>query len=101
MENGSKTGQSSVVCTDASISAEGINKHFGKVQALDNINLVVDPGTVFALLGPNGSGKTTLVRIFTTLLRPDSGTAMSLAMMWFAKLSQYDQLSDLPVNIQQ
>jgi len=75
MENGSETGQSSVVCTDASISAEGINKRFGKVQALDNINLVIDPGTVFALLGPNGSGKTTLVRIFTTLLRPDSGTA--------------------------
>jgi ABC-2 type transport system ATP-binding protein len=75
LESGSETGQSSVVCTDASISAEGINKHFGKVQALDNINLLIDPGKVFALLGPNGSGKTTLVRIFTTLLRPDSGTA--------------------------
>jgi ABC-2 type transport system ATP-binding protein len=75
LENVSKNGLSSVVCTDASISAEGINKHFGKVQALDNINLLVDAGTVFALLGPNGSGKTTLVRIFTTLLRPDSGTA--------------------------
>ena len=75
LENGSETGQSSVVCTDASINAKGINKRFGKVQALDNIDLVVDPGTVFALLGPNGSGKTTLVRILTTLLRPDSGTA--------------------------
>jgi ABC-2 type transport system ATP-binding protein len=73
--NGSKTGRSSVACTDASISAEGISKRFGKVQALDNINLVVAPGTVLALLGPNGSGKTTLVRIFTTLLRPDSGNA--------------------------
>ena len=73
--NGSENGHSSVVCTDASISAEGISKRFGKVQALDNINLVVEPGTVFALLGPNGSGKTTFVRILTTLLRPDSGTA--------------------------
>ena len=73
--NGSENGYSSVVCTDASISAEGISKRFGKVQALDNINLVVEPGTVFALLGPNGSGKTTFVRILTTLLRPDSGTA--------------------------
>jgi len=63
------------VCADVSISAEGISKRFGKVQALDNINLVVNPGTVFALLGPNGSGKTTIVRILTTLLRPDSGTA--------------------------
>jgi ABC-type multidrug transport system ATPase subunit len=63
LESGSETRQHSVVCTDASISAEGINKRFGKVQALDNVKLVVDPGTVFALLGPNGSGKTTLVRI--------------------------------------
>jgi ABC-2 type transport system ATP-binding protein len=75
MENGSEIGQNSVVCTDASINIEGINKRFGKVQALDNVKLVVDPGTVFALLGPNGSGKTTLVRILTTLLRPDTGTA--------------------------
>jgi ABC-2 type transport system ATP-binding protein len=73
--NGSENGYSSVVCTDASISAEGISKRFGKVQALDNINLMVEPGTVMALLGPNGSGKTTFVRILTTLLRPDSGTA--------------------------
>ena len=64
------------VRTDASISAEGVSKRFGKVQALDNISLAVDPGTVFALLGPNGSGKTTLVRILTTLLKPDSGTAL-------------------------
>jgi ABC-2 type transport system ATP-binding protein len=73
--SGSENGRSSLVCTDASISAQGISKRFGKVQALDNINLVVEPGTVFALLGPNGSGKTTFVRILTTLLRPDSGTA--------------------------
>jgi ABC-2 type transport system ATP-binding protein len=75
MESGSETGQNGVACTDASINIEGINKRFGKVQALDNVKLVVDPGTVFALLGPNGSGKTTLVRILTTLLRPDTGTA--------------------------
>jgi ABC-2 type transport system ATP-binding protein len=69
------TAQANNVCTDASINAAAISKRFGKVQALDNVNLAVAPGTVFALLGPNGSGKTTLVRIFTTLLRPDSGTA--------------------------
>ena len=62
-------------CTGASISAERVSKRFGKVQALDGISLNVDPGTVFALLGPNGSGKTTIVRILTTLLRPDSGIA--------------------------
>jgi ABC-2 type transport system ATP-binding protein len=73
--NNSESGQGTLVCADASISAQGVSKRFGKVQALNNINLVVEPGTVFALLGPNGSGKTTLVRILTTLLKPDSGTA--------------------------
>jgi ABC-2 type transport system ATP-binding protein len=75
LENIPQTGLSAEVCTDASISIEGVNKRFGKLQALDNINLKVEPGTVFALLGPNGSGKTTLVRILTTLLQPDSGSA--------------------------
>jgi ABC-2 type transport system ATP-binding protein len=75
LENIPQTGLSREVCADASISVEGINKSFGKLQALDNINLIVEPGTVFALLGPNGSGKTTLVRILTTLLKPNSGRA--------------------------
>ena len=63
------------VCSGASISVESVTKSFGKVRALNELSLNVDPGTVFALLGPNGSGKTTIVRILTTLLRPDSGTA--------------------------
>jgi ABC-2 type transport system ATP-binding protein len=75
LKNDYITNPSSTVCADASISAQSISKRFGKVQALNNINLVVEPSTVFALLGPNGSGKTTLVRILTTLLKPDSGTA--------------------------
>jgi ABC-2 type transport system ATP-binding protein len=62
-------------CAGASIKAEQVIKSFGKVRALNEISFTVDPGTVFALLGPNGSGKTTIVRILTTLLRPDSGTA--------------------------
>jgi ABC-2 type transport system ATP-binding protein len=62
-------------CIEDAIFVEGISKHFGKVRALDNISLSVGEGIVFALLGPNGSGKTTLIRILTTLLIPDSGTA--------------------------
>jgi ABC-2 type transport system ATP-binding protein len=62
-------------CTEDSIITEGISKHFGKIQALDNVSLRVGEGIVFALLGPNGSGKTTLIRILTTLLIPDGGTA--------------------------
>ena len=62
-------------CSQDAIIIEGISKHFGKIQALDNISLNVGEGIVFALLGPNGSGKTTLIRILTTLLIPDGGTA--------------------------
>lgn len=71
----SPVASSDFACSGASIRTEDVSRRFGKVQALDKLTLSVDPGTVFALLGPNGSGKTTLVRILTTLLRPDSGAA--------------------------
>jgi ABC-2 type transport system ATP-binding protein len=57
------------------IRAAGLVKRFGTVTALDGLDLAVAEGTVLALLGPNGAGKTTAVRILTTLLRPDEGTA--------------------------
>ena len=57
------------------IQARGLVKHFGEVKALNGIDLDVEQGKVVGLLGPNGSGKTTTVRILSTLLRPDSGTA--------------------------
>jgi ABC-2 type transport system ATP-binding protein len=57
------------------IVAEGLAKHYGKVTALDGVDLRVPAGTVLGLLGPNGAGKTTTVRILTTLLRPDAGHA--------------------------
>ncbi len=61
--------------SEAVIQAEGIRKSFGDVQALCGIDLSAPPGTILGLLGPNGAGKTTAVRILTTLLPPDGGTA--------------------------
>src|SRR5437660_7791411 len=60
---------------DHAVHAEGLVKNFGRVRALDGLNLHVDEGSLLALLGPNGAGKTTAVRIFTTLLKPDGGQA--------------------------
>jgi ABC-2 type transport system ATP-binding protein len=61
------------------IEAEGLVKVFrsrrGEVRALDGLDLQVAEGSVLGLLGPNGAGKTTAVRIFATLMQPDSGTA--------------------------
>jgi len=58
------------------IRADGLVKRYGEVTALDGLDLAVPEGTVLGLLGPNGAGKTTAVRIFTTLLEADEGTAM-------------------------
>jgi len=60
---------------EAMIRTEGLKKSFGTVQALQGVDLEVEPATVFGLLGPNGAGKTTAVRILTTLLAPDEGRA--------------------------
>jgi ABC-2 type transport system ATP-binding protein len=55
--------------------ANDLHKQFGQVKALNGFNLSVAEGSVCGLLGPNGAGKTTAVRVLTTLLKTDSGTA--------------------------
>src|ERR1700682_1856736 len=61
--------------TDHAVHAEGLVKHYGRVRALDGLDLDVAEGSLLALLGPNVAGKTTGVRIFPTLLTPDAGRA--------------------------
>jgi ABC-2 type transport system ATP-binding protein len=60
---------------EAAIVVRGVAKSYGEVRALGGVDLDVPRGTVLGLLGPNGAGKTTLVRVLTTLLIPDEGTA--------------------------
>ncbi|MEU3412213.1 MULTISPECIES: ATP-binding cassette domain-containing protein [unclassified Streptomyces] len=61
--------------TTYAVLSEGLEKRFGAVRALRGLDLAVAEGTVCGLLGPNGAGKTTAVRLLTTLLRPDGGSA--------------------------
>jgi ABC-2 type transport system ATP-binding protein len=61
--------------SEMAISAHGLTKRFGKAVAVDAVDLSVRTGSVVGLLGPNGAGKTTIVRMLTTLLRPDAGSA--------------------------
>jgi ABC-2 type transport system ATP-binding protein len=61
--------------TDAAVEATDLQKNYGDVHALRGVDLWVETGSVFGLLGPNGAGKTTAVRILTTLLLPDEGSA--------------------------
>lgn len=62
----------------AAIHVERLSKAFGATQALDELDLVVEPGEVMGFLGPNGSGKSTTIRVLMGLLRHDSGTVSVL-----------------------
>jgi ABC-2 type transport system ATP-binding protein len=62
------------------VSVRGLAKSYGEVRALDGVDLEVAHGTVLGLLGPNGAGKTTIIRILTTLLKPDAGSAQVVGL---------------------
>ena len=57
-------------------SLRGVRKQYGKVVALDGIDLAIAPGQVLALLGANGAGKTTAIALLLGLVRPDAGQAL-------------------------
>src|SRR5262245_17056863 len=61
--------------TTQAIHVQGLEKSYKKLRVLRGVDFGVAPGSVFALLGSNGAGKTTVVRILSTLLKPDAGTA--------------------------
>jgi ABC-2 type transport system ATP-binding protein len=61
--------------TEDAIVVEGLEKSYGSVRALCGVDFTARTGSVLGLLGPNGAGKTTAVRILSTLLKPDGGSA--------------------------
>jgi ABC-2 type transport system ATP-binding protein len=62
------------------IETNGLVKVFGETRALDQMDLAIRGGSVYGLLGPNGAGKTTAIRVLTTLLKPNGGSASVLGL---------------------
>jgi ABC-2 type transport system ATP-binding protein len=60
------------------VDVEGVKKSFGRLRALDGVDLRIRPGEIYGLLGPNGAGKTTLIRSIVGLVSPDAGTVTVL-----------------------
>lgn len=82
------------------IQLENLNKNYGQLKAVDNLNLTVSSGELFCFLGPNGAGKTTSIKMMTGLVKPDSGT-ITLAGIDAAKepvkaRSQLGYIPDMP-----
>jgi len=71
-EGGAETGGG------AAIALEHVTKAFGRLKALDDLTLSINPGETFGLIGPNGSGKTTLIRVLLGILRPSGGSVRVL-----------------------
>src|SRR5437764_15112759 len=62
------------VGSDPMVVVEQLVKQFGKLRAVNNLNMTIFTGETYGLIGPNGSGKTTLIRMLVGLVRPTSGT---------------------------
>ena len=65
-----------IAARSAAVRLEGVTKRFGAVAAVDNIDLVIEPGTLVTLLGPSGCGKTTTLRMIAGLEMPTSGKVL-------------------------
>ncbi len=77
--------------TNVAIQVHGLRKSYKQLQVLKGVDFDVARGSIFALLGSNGAGKTTIVRILSTLLKPDNGTAR---VNGFDVLSQPEQVRE-------
>ncbi|MBQ1047405.1 ABC transporter ATP-binding protein [Micromonospora sp. C51] len=85
----------------AAIDIHHLDKSFGRVKALDGLDLRVDPGTVHGFLGPNGAGKSTTIRILLGLLRADGGQARLLGGdPWADAVALHRRLAYVPGDVE-
>ncbi|MDR0483637.1 MAG: ABC transporter ATP-binding protein [Cellulomonadaceae bacterium] len=84
----------------APIEIHGLSKAFGSTQALDGLDLVVQPGEVAGFLGPNGAGKSTTIRVLLGLLKADSGTASLFGGdPWADAVALHQRLAYVPGDV--
>ncbi len=79
---------------DIALELRGINKAFGGVRAIDDLNLTVPRGATYGLIGPSGAGKTTAIRMIMSILFPDSGSLSVLGKP--SSLQAKDRIGYLP-----
>ncbi|MCL2736787.1 MAG: ABC transporter ATP-binding protein [Propionibacteriaceae bacterium] len=86
--------------TDSTISLTGIVKNFGRVRALDGVDLQVGPGQIYGLIGPNGAGKSTMIRILLAILRSDAGHATIFGQdVWKQAVDIHRRVSYVPGEV--
>lgn len=87
------------------IRVEGLKKSFGKLTVLDNLDLQIDKGGIFVILGPNGSGKTTLIKSVLGMVVPDAGNISidnhSILKKWAyrSNIDYLPQIANFPSNL--
>src|SRR5215470_20037557 len=85
---------------EVALSAVGLTKRYGRVVALDGLDLEVRTGEVHAFLGPNGAGKTTTIRILLGLLKADAGQAVLLGGdPWRDAVALHRRLAYVPGDV--
>jgi len=87
------------------IRIEGINKSFGKLHVLKDVNIEIEKGKITAIIGPNGSGKTTLIKTILGLIKPDTGKIfvdnkdISKGVEYKNQIGNMPQIARFPENL--
>ncbi|MDR2106278.1 MAG: ABC transporter ATP-binding protein [Coriobacteriales bacterium] len=82
------------------LEARGIRKRFGRVQALDGVDLNVDAGEVFGFIGPNGAGKSTAIRVLLGIIRANEGTARIFGQdVWKDAVAIHRRIAYVPGDV--
>src|SRR5699024_6112745 len=82
------------------VSVQGLQKKFGKFQALSDVTFTVKPGEVVGFIGPNGAGKSTTIRVLLGIIKRDAGTARIFGQdVWNDSLAIHKRISYVPGDV--